>query len=86
VFVVKKKVFWYLQRVAVAKTLSSVILAYGLGILFEEVFSQLELVLGSLHTLLFNKYLHLVEGPWSLLYSFDVGLAFLCLSSVGMET
>jgi hypothetical protein len=48
-----------LQRVAVAKTLSSVILANGLGKLLEEAFSQLELVVGSLHVLWSG-----VLSPW----------------------
>jgi hypothetical protein len=48
-----------LQRVAVAKTLSSIILAYGFGKLLEEALFQLELVVGSLHVLCSSEILHL---------------------------
>jgi hypothetical protein len=62
---VQEKVFWCLQRVEVAKTLSHVILCYGLGKLLEEAFSQLELIVGSLQALWPSKRLHLVGDPWS---------------------
>jgi hypothetical protein len=82
VFAVQGKVFRCLQEVAFIKTLSSVILAYSLGELLEEAFSQLELVAGSLYALWPSKQLHLVGDPWSVLCSFDLGLATLCLLSI----
>jgi hypothetical protein len=74
--------FRCLQRVAVAKTLFSVILANGLGKLLEEAFSQLELVVGSLHALWSSKTLHLVGNVRPVLYCSSVGLAFLRWSSI----
>jgi hypothetical protein len=80
VLAVQKKVFRCLQGVAVTKTLSSVILAYSLRERLEEAFSQLELVVGSLHALWPRKWSHLVGDPCCVLCSFDLGLASLCLS------
>jgi hypothetical protein len=74
--------FRCLQRVAVAKTLSSVILANGLGKLLEEAFSQLELVVGGLQLLWSSECLHLVGSVRPVLYCSSVGLAFLCWSSI----
>jgi hypothetical protein len=73
--------FWCLQSIAVAKTLSPVILAYSLGKLLEEAFSQLELVVVSFHALWSSESLHLVGNVRSVLYCSSVGLAFLCWSS-----
>jgi hypothetical protein len=64
--------FRCLQRVAVAKTLSSVTLANGLGKLLEEAFSQLEPLVGSLHALWFSETLHLVGNARPVLYCSSV--------------
>jgi hypothetical protein len=81
VLAVQEKVFRCLQRVAVAKTFFLVILAYSFGKLLEA-FSQLELVIGSLHALLSTEYLHLVGDPRPVLWGLGVCLAlflFPCL-------